>query len=116
MDTKLGSGGFALDQRGRPYLVGGLEEAAQRILIRLTVPRGSFGPNPELGSRLRQLPRGTGEEMSQWARYAIEEALYPMAEVTLETVDCAYDPGRDRAELRCAFRVREQPLELELAL
>ena len=116
MDTKLKDGAFALDARDRPLLIGGLEETAQQILIRLTVPRGSFLPSPQLGSRLGELPRGAPAEMAQWARYAIEEAVYPMAGVVLESVDCAYDPEADRADLRCAFRVGEQALELALAL
>lgn len=116
MDTKLGPEGFALNRRSRPRQIEGLEELAQRILIRLTVPRGNFTPNPQLGSRLHQLPRGTPEEMSQWARYAIEEAIYPMMGVALEAVDCRYHPGADRAEVACTFWVGERALELTLTL
>lgn len=116
MDTKLGPQGYALDRRGRPQAVGGLEELGQRILIRLTVPRSSFSPNPQLGSRLHQIPRGTPEEMGQWARYAIEEAVYPMAGVSLEAVDCRYLPQEDRVRLDCAFRVGDRALELALTL
>ena len=116
MDTKLAAGGFAGNSRNRPYPIGGMEELAHRIIIRLTVPRGAFSPDPDLGSRLGELPRGTQEEMTQWARYAVEEALSGMPEVTLESLSCAYDPQKDRAEVVCGFRVLGEALELALSV
>ena len=116
MDMKLDpeKGDFAATLRGIPRTVTGTEEKAQRIWLRLAVPRGAFRLDPELGSRLGKLPRGSREEMERFAREAIEEALSPMAGVRLLSVECGYDPGADRGEVRCRLARGEETLELAL--
>ncbi len=83
--------------------ISGAEEIAQRIRLRLGIPRGSFPLDPELGSRLFDLPRGSREQMEAAARERIEEALAPMAGVRLTEVCCQYDPEADRARVDCRF-------------
>ena len=105
---------FAATLQGVPIPVTGAEEQAQRIWLRLAVPRGSFRLDPELGSRLYRMPRGSREEMEGFARSAIEEALSPMAGVRLTRVACSYDPAADRAGVKCRLALGGQALELAL--
>lgn len=114
MDLKLNFEGRDQAQtlQGWPVPITGAEEIAQRIRLRLTVRRGSFRLDPELGSRLYALPRGDAAGMERFAREAIEEALAPMAGVRLEELSCRYDPAEDRAYLACRFGWRGQEMEL----
>ena len=98
--------------QGWPVLIEGAEEIAQRLRLRLTLRRGSFRPDPELGSRLYALPRGDADRMERFARGAIEEALSPMPEIRLEELSCRYDPGEDRAFVDCRFVWRGQEIDL----
>ncbi len=83
--------------------ISGVEEIAQRIRLRLTIRRGSFPLDPELGSRLYALPRGNAAQMNAAARDIIEEALAPMPGVRLDSVSCTYDPEADKAVVTCRF-------------
>jgi len=116
MDLMLNFEGrdHAQTMQGWPVPIDGAEEIAQRIRLRLTVRRGSFRLDPELGSRLYALPRGDSGRMEQFARESIEEALDPMPEVRLEEVGCRYDPVEDRAWLDCRFLWRGQGIELTI--
>lgn len=106
---------LAKTPQGWPAPIDGVEEVAQRLRLRLTVPRGSFRLDPELGSRLYALPRGDSERMERFARQAVEEALSPMPEVRLEELSCRYDPDEDRAYLDCRFVWRGQDIALTVA-
>ncbi len=99
--------------QGWPVPVTGAEEMAQRVRLRLTVRRGSFRLDPELGSRLYAMPRGEAAVMERFAREAIEEALAPLTGVRLEEVSCRYDPAADQATVSCRFLWRGQALETE---
>lgn len=98
-----------------PLPIEGAEEAAQRLRLRLMIPRGSFRLDPELGSRLYAMPRGDPEMMERFAREAIEEALSPMPEVRLERLSCRYDPDEDTARLDCLFVWRGQEIDLTVS-
>lgn len=103
---------LAKTPQGWPTLIEGVEEVAQRLRLRLTVRRGSFRLDPELGSRLYALPRGDSDRMERFARQAVEEALSPMPEVRLEELSCRYDPDGDRAYVDCRFVWRGQDIDL----
>lgn len=105
MDTKIENRDHATTPAGLPYAIGGSEELMQRVLIRLTVPRGRFPLDSGLGSTLYKLPRGTKEQMESGARFAIEEALYGLDWVTLESVSAAADPAGESARLDCLFTI-----------
>lgn len=114
MDLKLDfeERDLAKGPQGWPVPIEGAEEAAQRLMLRLTVRRGSFRLDPELGSRLYAMPRGDGERMERFAREAIEEALSSMPEVRLEELSCRYDPQKDQAFVDCRFLWRGQEIDL----
>ena len=100
--------------QGWPIPIEGVEEAAQRLRLRLMTRRGSFRLDPELGSRLYAMPRGDAERMERFAREAIEEALSSMPEMRLEGLSCRYDPDGDRAFVDCRFLWRGQNIDLAL--
>ena len=116
MDLKLDfeNRDLAKTPSGWPIPIEGVEEAAQRLRLRLTLRRGSFRLDPELGSRLYALPRGDRERMERFAREAVEEALSPMPEMRLENLGCRYDPDEDRAYVDCRFVWRGQEIELSV--
>lgn len=95
-----------------PVPIEGAQEVAQRLRLRLMIPRGSFRLDPELGSRLYALPRGDSQRMERFSKEAIEEALSSMPEVRLEDLSCRYDPDEDRAYLDCRFIWRGQDIDL----
>lgn len=105
---------LASTPQGWPIPIEGAQEAAQRLRLRLIIPRGSFRLDPELGSRLYALPRGDTSRMERFAKDAIEEALSSMPETRLETLRCRYDPDEDRAYLDCRFVWKEQEIDLSL--
>ena len=55
MDTALENGDIALDGRGYPRTITGMEEILQRVFIRLSVGKGSFIYDRSFGSELRRL-------------------------------------------------------------
>ena len=85
MDTAISNADFLLDGRGRPVVISGMQEILQRVLIRLTIQKGSFIYDPDLGSRLFTL-KSTRGDIKQQAINLVREALSPMTEVTVEDV------------------------------
>ncbi len=77
MDTLLINGSHALDKAGRPVTVTGRPALAQRLLVRLRVRKGSFAPDPGLGSELWRLPGTSPGERDSLALHWAQEALLP---------------------------------------
>jgi len=89
MDTLLYNGDHYTDARGLPVTLTGDQELVQRALIRLQVKRGSFLPDPTLGSELYKLRRSAGEQNSRLAMAYVQEALADLPELSVRRVDCA---------------------------
>jgi phage gp46-like protein len=83
----------------QPVEIDGLDALMQQALIRLTARRGSFAPDPNLGSRLWQLPRGDNETLGARALPLAQEALADLPQLQVSQVDCRYDRGADRLSL-----------------
>lgn len=116
MDLRIDFEGRDLAQTPQGWCVPitGAEEIAQRIHLRLAIPRGSFRLDPELGSRLYSLSRGTARQMSERAWEIIEEAISPMAGVRLLKADCRYAPEEDKATIDCRFSWNGQELNMTM--
>lgn len=83
MDLVLYHGDHKRDERGYPQRAEGTAEKIQQAIIRLTVPKGRFGLDPELGSRLYELG-AENREPSRLQELALEyaqEALLELKEV-----------------------------------
>ena len=116
MDMKLDPAkrDFYTTIQGFPVELEGAEEQAQRIWLRLAVPKGAFRLDPELGSDLYRMPRGSREQMEEFARKAIQEALAPVSGVRLRQVSCSYNQEEDRARVECSLALGGRALELAL--
>lgn len=88
MDTLLEHGTHALDERGLPVPVTGLRALIQRLLIRLSVRKGSFLPDPALGSELHRLPASAGEEANRMALHYAQQALLREPRARVEQAVC----------------------------
>lgn len=87
MDTLLSHRDHALDKRGFPAAITGRQALIQRLLIRLSVRRGSFLPNPELGSRLHTLS-AAGPLADRLALHCAQQALLPEKGVRVTAASC----------------------------
>ena len=88
MDTLLENGSHALDERGLPMAITGLRALIQRLLIRLSVRKGSFLPDPTLGSELYRLPCSGGEQTNRLALHYAQQALLPEPGARVEQAVC----------------------------
>ena len=80
MDTALKNGDFAKNSSGKIYSINAMEETLQRCKILLTVRQGSFVYNPQLGLR------ADDERLQGNALVLVQEALYSVPQVTVESV------------------------------
>ncbi len=115
MDTLLSSGDIALDARGRPTVISGVDELLQRALIRLTVKKGSFVYDPELGSRLYTLRAGS-VNLQETAESMVREALSPLTELTVNSVETIPDDALERLQIRVSLNAGGVKQELEVAV
>ena len=74
MDTAISNGDFICDSKGIPVELTGYDELLQRVLIRLTVKKGSFIYDTSLGSRLYTL-KSTDGNLKERALSLVREAL-----------------------------------------
>ena len=78
MDTLLENMDHTKGPDGHPVTITGLRARVQRLLIRLSVRAGSFAPDPNLGSRLHELPLAlAGLERDRLALHYAQHALLP---------------------------------------
>ena len=102
---------MAKDSRGIPYSVTGVQELIQQMLIRLTVHKGKFSPDPNLGSRLYLLPGNSPAKLESMAGDYVREALADMREIQIDRVTARYSNNWDRLELTvwatCAGKILE---------
>ena len=89
MDTLLNRGDHAVDSRGIPIVINGVDELMQRALIRLGVRKGCFFDDPELGSELYRLPAADNETVNRLALSYVQEALLSLPGLRVISVDCA---------------------------
>lgn len=87
MDTKLYQGDLAADSRGLPFFVDGPRELLQQALIRLSVQKGSFALDEELGSELRNLRKVRRQDRKKEALILVKRALREMACLVVEEVE-----------------------------
>lgn len=113
MDTLLEQLDHAAGPGGLPVLITGLRALLQRLLIRLSVRRGSFAPDPALGSELYKLT-GRGEARDRLAFHCATEALAP--EPVKVTSAACRDAGPDclAVTIGVAVEGREYPLEVSV--
>lgn len=98
MELKLGNGTYILGSTGLPETVSGLDELLQDIRIRLTIPKGGFPYDRDLGSRLKEV-EPSKEHAAERALALANEALLDLPGVRAEAAEL-----REGGEI--AFTVR----------
>lgn len=116
MDTLLFERDHYTAGCARPVEIDGLDALMQGALIRLAVRRGSFAPDPALGSRLHELPRSEQEALQALALPLVQEALADLPQLQARRVDCRYDRGEDRLTLAVMLERLGVPYGLEVTL
>ena len=111
-DILLENGDVKRGADGYPRAVTGVEALIQRAMVRLSVRRGSFAPDPELGGLLHTLAAAPPGQQNALALSLARQALSALPQVLVESAECR----REGEALRLTFglRVGEQTKTLEV--
>ena len=117
MDTLLKNMDHALDEYGHPVTITGTRALIQRLLIRLSVHKGSFAQSPQLGSELHKLPLAlAGEKRDRLALHYAQEALLPEG-ARVEQAICRPIRGHpDALAVALTITLGERTFPLEVAV
>ena len=94
MELMVRDGDYLPDGQGSYRRAQGGEELLQRVLWKLSIPRGSFPFLPQLGSELYRLGRSSPSQREGLARALADEPNLTVTGVTLEedgTMEVALD-------------------------
>ena len=114
MDTAISNGDFMLDSNGIPISIYGIQEILQRALIRLTVRKGSFIYDTNLGSDLYKLKKTTSTSNKSRALSMVKEALKPMSNVLVDDVSTEFINSSENLKLNVVLRVNNNKKEMEV--
>lgn len=114
MDTAISNGDFMLDSNGIPISIYGIQEILQRALIRLTVRKGSFIYDTNLGSDLYELKKTTSTSIKSRALSMVKEALKPMSNVLVDDVSTEFINSSENLKLNVVLRVNNNKKEMEV--
>ncbi|MEE0211481.1 MAG: hypothetical protein UEP78_05415 [Negativibacillus sp.] len=108
MELLLQHGDHSRNEQGFLQQVDGAQQLVQRAMVRLTVPKGKFVLNPQLGSLLHTLGRTAPAQREQLALEYAREALLEMPEMRVVAARCRQ--GAQADELLVQFEL-ESTLE-----
>lgn len=111
MELMVRNGDYVADEQGGFRRVEGSQELLQRVLWKLSIPRGSFPPLPELGSELYRLGRCKPSQWDSLAKQYAAQALSDETGLTVTEAHCEMD-GRLQVELE--WQGEELTLTVEL--
>ena len=114
MDTAISNGDFMLDSNGIPISIYGIQEILQRALIRLTVRKGSFIYDTNLGSDLYKLKKTASTNIKSRALSMVKEALKPMSNVLVDDVSTEFINSSENLKLNVVLRVNNSKKEMEV--
>ena len=107
MELLLQHGDHSRNGQGFLQEVDGAQQLVQRAMVRLTVPKGKFVLNPQLGSLLHTLGRTAPAQREQLALEYAQEALLEMPEVRVVAARCKQGTQADellvKFELECTL-------------
>jgi len=113
MELKTVNGDYEAGMNGGIKTVSGIEELAQRVIMKLSCRRGQFHPKPDYGSRLYKL---TGSERPSdretAVRQYVAEALADEAGLKLRAVDITAE-DTDSLRLRLTFEYTGEEFSVE---
>lgn len=88
MDTWLFRGDHKRNEQGFVQEINGGMAKIQQAMIRLSVPKGSFALDEELGSKLEQLGKVSENQREELALEYAREAVLPVEGVEVTSVRC----------------------------
>lgn len=109
MELMVRDGDYVSDERGDFRRAEGSGELIQRVLWKLSIPRGSFPLLLDLGSGLHLLGRQKPSRRESMARQYVAQALADEPELTVTGVELDGDGG-----LRVQLEHRGEELELTM--
>ncbi len=115
MELKLEQGNYVPGEVGLEQ-VSGIEELAQRVLMRLTAPRGSFALLPNYGSRLSMLPGIRPSHRESAALQFVAEALEEEVGLKLRSVELLAPDGEEAGRLLVQLEYQGKPLQIEAGI
>lgn len=115
MDTAVSNGDFLCNSKGTPINLAGYEELLQRVMIRLTVKKGSFVYDKSLGSRLYTL-KVTDGNIKERALALVREALIEIPEVAVNDVKIALTNDKESLELTVILAVNNTEKEVVMTI
>ena len=104
-------GDYVTDENGTLRRAEGSQELLQRVLWKLSIPRGSFSPLPELGSELYQLSRCKPSQRESMAKQYAAQALVDEPELTVTAAELGEN---GTLKLWLEWRGEELTLTMEL--
>lgn len=113
MDTAINNGDFLIDSRNRPFLISDKEEILQQVLIRLTVKKGSFIYDPNLGSRLYEVNSFRGDIKNK-VLSIVKEAVSPIAKVVVDDIELINNG--ENINLKVFLSIKDKKREVEIKL
>lgn len=112
MTTKLTHGDYRVDTRGNLIQIDGIEEIVQQAMIRLTIPKGSFCYNPELGSDLHTVDLNQCDDNLLYAMVC--DALAPMSYIDVISVKRTISGERDSLIITIETKINGKDTTLSL--
>lgn len=95
-------------------MVDGIEEIVQQIIFRLTIPKGSFDLDPQLGSDIRSLRNVSSKEINQMAFTLVEQAIMPMdINSILKEVECTSN-GEGALDINISLDINSKDVYMEV--
>ena len=115
MDTAISNGDFICDSKGIPVELTGYDELLQRVLIRLTVKKGSFIYDTLLGSRLYTL-KSTDGNLKERALSLVREALVDISEVIVDDVFTTWTNDGENLELTVVLSINNEEKDVVITI
>lgn len=112
MDNLLVNGDMVMSADGSPEMISGLQELIQRAMLRLTMAKGAFAYQTELGSTLFDMDLDNTDEFALLA--CIREALSDLTEITVTGVEKSVDRGEQILYITVYMNVSGKDAMLEL--
>lgn len=114
MDTLLKDGQHLKNLQGYPVKITGRQRLAQSAFIRLTVPKGSFLYDKELGSRFFQLRASTNkDQLNRTALSYAQEAVFPIKQAKVDWAECSFS-ALDTVNIRVGITIEKENFVMEV--
>ncbi len=95
MDTLIEQGDFAVSVNGLPIQISDTQELLQRAVFCLSVPRGSFLHDKELGSRFFELKNSKVDAKNSIALSMAQEALKNQPQISVYSTQIEYAEDKE---------------------